>query len=83
MGTLQLVARGAAEPGVPTGVQAADRDVTEGGPCREGAAQQVGWGWVAMSRSQTDPPIIPRCGGLTPNTLNSSPLHIVDVGDAQ
>lgn len=41
-GALQLVSRGAAETGVPTRMQAADRDLPESRPCREGAAQQVG-----------------------------------------
>lgn len=68
-GTLQLVSRGAAETGVPTRVQAADRDLPESRPCWEGAAQQVGWGQVAVlpgvrgngpPRTQKLPPQTPR-----------------------
>lgn len=64
-GALQLVARGAAEPGVPAGVQAADRDVTESGPRGEGAAQQVGWGRVVVLRGRTDPLRTPKWGSCT------------------
>lgn len=58
-GALQLVSRGAAETGVPTRVQAADRDLPESRPCWEGAAQQVGWGQVVVLprlRSNGTPP---------------------------
>lgn len=79
-GALQLVARGAAEPGVPAGVQAADRDVAEGGPRWEGAAQQVGWGRVVVLRGRTDPPPDTNTGIPHP-ALGPSPLHIGDVAD--
>lgn len=64
-GALQLVARGAAEPGVPAGVQAADRDVAESGPRWEGAAQQVGWGRVVVLQGRTDPLRTPTWGSRT------------------
>lgn len=56
-GALQLVASGAAEPGVPAGVQAADRHLPKRRPCREGAAQQVGWGQVAAVSFGADRPL--------------------------
>lgn len=65
VGTLQLVAGSTAEAGIPAGVQAADRDLPESRPRREGAAQQVGWGQAAVSRG---PP-----AHTTPSTHLPSP----------
>lgn len=69
-GALQLVARGAAETGVPTRVQAGDRHLPESRPCREGAAQQVGWGQVVLLprlRSNAPPP--PKLRNCLPRPL--------------
>lgn len=65
-GALQLVSRGAAETGVPTRMQAADRDLPESRPCRKGAAQQVGWGQVVVL------PRVRSCG-LPQNPETASP----------
>lgn len=74
-GTLQLVAGGAAETGVPAGVQAADRDLPESRPCREGAAQQVGWGQVAaLWGGMINPP------GTPAPSFSAPPEHLGAAG---
>jgi len=78
-GALQLVAGGAVEAGIPAGVQAADRDLPESRPRREGAAQQVGWGQVVDLHGDKKPPPGPQ---PTPHPAPASPAPLEHLGAA-